>query len=458
VRDVGLSFSAKADEKILGVLKPKKHKQEQALLHTVGAVLAAARNGGWVSYSRRPHWYAGKQRYHGPHYSYRLIIAAVDTLAEANLIENQIVAPGTNNMIQSRMRAAPRLLRLMADTEIVPVRPAELLQLRAHDHNLINYAETRQTHALRRRLATLNEYLGSIELSIEHPAIVRIGNYSIFAGPELCGIDDGLTCIWAPTPYVKRAFCRRSWCMGGRYYGFWQQFPSHVRSALRINGESVSRLDYSAMHTMIFCNDAGIKLDRHPYDVDGYSRGEVKDGLNIAYNAKTLPAARGALAAKSAERDGRKMTASDHQRAAQVIDAIGEAHPGIVAAFGSDSGAAIQYRDSEIMRRVMEACAQEGIPSLPVHDELVIPCRHESRVEEIMVDAFATLAPGPNRPTLNVSYSESPLRKVKTEDTEPKGRETGSKETPRRREGYLSSVGPSSPLCGNTFRKDDKYQ
>jgi hypothetical protein len=265
VRDIGLSFSVRADEKISDVLKPKNHKQEQALLYIVGCVLTAAQGGRWVSYSRNRNWYAGgKRRYHVPLCSYRPIMAAVDTLAEANLIENQIVAPGTNNMVQSRMRAAPLLLHLMADTEIVPVRPAELLQLRDHDHNLIDYAETRQTRALRRSLETLNEYLGGIELSIEHRAIVRIGNYSIFVGPELCRVDNGITCVWMPTPYVTRNFCRGSWRKGGRYYGFWQRLPSAARGALLIDGEPVCRLDYVAQFATILCNRDGIVLKGRP--------------------------------------------------------------------------------------------------------------------------------------------------------------------------------------------------
>jgi hypothetical protein len=116
VRDIGLSFSARADEKILDVLKPKTTAHVQALLHVVGAVLVAGRNGYWVSYSRSPNWYTGRKRYYGPDYG--SILAAVNSLSEAKLINNQILPPGTNNMVQSRMRATPLLLDLMADTTI----------------------------------------------------------------------------------------------------------------------------------------------------------------------------------------------------------------------------------------------------------------------------------------------------------------------------------------------------
>src|SRR5262245_11897441 len=105
MRDRPLNFSAIADEKILDVLKPKTTAQEQALLHVVRCVLAADRNGRWVSYSRSNDWYTGKQRYYGPYYGRRPILAAVDSLSEAKLIDNQIVAPGTHRSVRSRMRA-----------------------------------------------------------------------------------------------------------------------------------------------------------------------------------------------------------------------------------------------------------------------------------------------------------------------------------------------------------------
>ena len=107
MRDRPLSFSATADEKILDVVKPKNIAQKHAVLHITGCLLTAARDGCWVSYSRSSNWYSGKQRYHGPHFGYRSIVAAVDMLSEAKLIDGQIPQPGTHSQVQSRMRAAP---------------------------------------------------------------------------------------------------------------------------------------------------------------------------------------------------------------------------------------------------------------------------------------------------------------------------------------------------------------
>jgi hypothetical protein len=200
-----------------------------------------------------------------------------------------------------------------------------------------------------------------------------------------------------PLPYLWRRIRRLHLKL--RY----QQLPSAVRRALLIEGDSVVLLDYTAMHSTILYNQAGIPLEGDPYDIAGFPRDEVKLGLNIAYNAKTPHAARSALALKLAEQDGRQVTSSDHARAAQILAALREKHPGIASAFGSDNGAGLQYRDSEIIREVTAKCAREGIAALSVHDEMIVPAKYEGRVSELMVQTFAEREPGPNAATIRAS-------------------------------------------------------
>ena len=306
MRDVALSFSARADEKILDYVKPKTTAQEQALLHVAGALLVADRNGCWVSYSRSHDYYTSQKRYYGRHYGHRPILAAVNLLAEAGLIDNQIVPPGTHNFVRSRMRATPPLLELLAGTAIVPSRSREVLELRDNERNLIDYRETRQTRALRRQVEEINEFLSSIRLS--HPAARRIDGHDILV------FRDGRVLV--STPYLKRVFCRESFDQGGRFYGLhgsYQYLHSDERGQLLINGERVALIDFSAMHPTIVGNQVGIKFDSHPYDIPGLPREEVKQGLLIVLNAKTMSRARSALAWELAEQDGRDFLTESRQ-------------------------------------------------------------------------------------------------------------------------------------------------
>jgi hypothetical protein len=399
VRDVALNFSTRADDRILDIVKPKTLAQAQALLLVVGGLLMAARLGRWVHYSRDWHWYVGLTRYHGQYYSYRLITWAVDQLCKEQLIEDQRVLPGPDNMVRSRMRATPKLVDLMAGVELVRMPPREVLELRDADKNPIDYRETMLTRARRRQVQAFNEAYEDIGLSIEHPAIKRVGEHCIFVGPELCrgGNKAGVTVMWEPRPHLRRIHNRWCWFLGGRFVGFFQQLPGPARGEILINGVKVVRLDLVAIHTTILYNLAGIKLDGDPYIIAGFTRDEVKLGMNIAYNAVSLGWAKTALARRWAELDGRDSASKAEQaRAERILAAICERHKAIAHAFGTDQGVRLQFVDSEIIRLVLETCIKEGIPALPVHDEIITTEQHAGRVTELMKKFFAELAPGPN--------------------------------------------------------------
>jgi hypothetical protein len=411
VRDVALNFSAKADERILDIVKPKTPAQEQALLHIAGCLLTAARDGCWIHYSRDRNWYPDRKRYYGKHFGYGPLMAVVDALSEAGLIYNQLVRPGTNNLIRSRMRGTPLLLKLMAGATILPVRHAEVLELRDADRNLIDYRETRQTRSLRRQVQEINEYLNGIRL--DHPSARYIPEHDL-----LVFQDDS---VLAPVPYVKRSFCRSRWDAGGRFFGSfgsYQYLSSDKRIALLINGELAVLLDFAAMLVTLVYNSAGIKMDGHPYDIAGFLREEIKLGVNITLNAETLLVAKNALAWKLAEESGHDVTESDRTRAAQIITTIREKHAAIAPAFGSYAGVTAQYRESEIIRAYWSRCRRENIATISVHDEVIVPKRHASRADEILKQVFAEQAPGPNSPLLRVtSYSEIQERPLNQRDT-----------------------------------------
>ena len=308
MRDVALTFLARADEKILDYVKPKTLAQAQALLLVVGGLLTAARLGRWVHYSRRKNWYVGLPRYYGEYYSFDLITWAVDQLSRERLIEDQHAPPGTCSLVRSRMRATPKLIDLMADTGLVRLPPREVLVLRDSDKNPVNYSETALTRARRRQIQAFNEAYQDIGLSIEHPAARRVGGHCIFIGPELCrkGTKDGVTVVWESRPHLRRIHNRWCWFLGGRFVGFFQQPPGAARGEMLINGARVVRLDFAAMHTLMIYNLAGIKFDGDPYIIAGFTRDEVKLGMNIAYNAASLGLAKTALAQRWAELERRR--------------------------------------------------------------------------------------------------------------------------------------------------------
>ena len=57
---------------------------------------------------------------------------------------------------------------------------------------------------------------------------------------------------------------------------------------MTINGEPVVEVDYSALHTTILYNVAGVRLNGEPYDVNGFERDHVKLRASILRNRRKL--------------------------------------------------------------------------------------------------------------------------------------------------------------------------
>jgi hypothetical protein len=125
-------------------------------------------------------------------------------------------------------------------------------------------------------------------------------------------------------------------------------------------------IDYSAHHPRLAYSLAGARLDRNPYDVRGGLEDEpVKMGTVIAFNAVILgrqslpwPATRESAAAYST----------------QVIEAIFELNELIKHLLRNDAGNHLMHLDNQIMMGVSTDLTNLGIPSIPIHDSVIVGC------------------------------------------------------------------------------------
>ena len=174
-RDRPLCFHWKAldNDWIRSLDLPRARNRQHAearssvLLEALIAHLAAP--GQWISYSRRKEWWTSGRRYRGASYTYMTVPAAVDELATLGLLEHDRKPPG-NLGWQSRFRATSKLLK-RARIPIVIYDPVELIRLKDHDGELIDYQETNNTISMRRRLDEINEALSTVDLQLRAPDI-----------------------------------------------------------------------------------------------------------------------------------------------------------------------------------------------------------------------------------------------------------------------------------------------
>ena len=387
--DTPLTLNWRCDQSLIAKLGlwPKKAQHLDAVTGVIGALLTAAETGQWVSYSRNRNRYSGQQRYQGPSFTYRHIIPAVDDLDRADLIEHRKAKPSSRNGWQSRMRASPALIEQAGDSVLVH-RVRELLRLK-DGGQLISYADTAQTIRWRRELEEVNAALANIEIDL--PGVPRTARHFLVSDNPI---------LITPPPAIYRIFVRGTWRCGGRCYAWWQSCPGKVRDLFRLNGEVVARPDYCALHAQLLYAKRGAKMDGDVYDVGvGFTRDQGKLAFQVALNA---PDRRTAIAAIV------QQTQLDWPRARALLEAVKSRNAHIADAFGSDMGVRLMRLDSEIILGCLQTCISEGIPSLPVHDELIVPARHASRAAEIMVENFEVslvacdALPGP--PEMNAAF------------------------------------------------------
>jgi hypothetical protein len=371
----------------LGLSPARNAAFEAARSSILVEAMLANEAGQAVSYSRNKTFYAALDRYHGTAYTYQTVLDSVADLADAGLIEDCRVKPG-NLGWQSSFYATGRLIEAWPGiVERVEYDPGEIIRLKDENGKLIDYGDTHRTRRMRKQLAALNEALADLEITV--PAAKRRGLHLVIDnGPADDGKSRRLSHILPhPGNGIWRVFSRASFACHGRAYGWWQSIPGEARQSMTINGEAVSEVDYGALHTTMLYNEAGVRLDRPPYDIDGFERGDIKLGMNIAFNAKTRPAAVAALADKLGK--GRS-------EAAKVIGAILSHHRPIEGMFGSDAGIRLMRRDSDLILAALKAANDNGILALPVHDALIVPRRCQNHTAQLMGDAFDRVIGGLN--------------------------------------------------------------
>lgn len=202
---------------------------------------------------------------------------------------------------------------------------------------------------------------------------------------------------------------------GGRLYtpgeGGYQSWPKAERLRLRISGQPVAEVDIGASFLTIFLSQRGI---RPPPGGDAYSlvpgvHREVVKGLvtasfgKVDFRRKRWP---DGLAASYAKKTGQDLK-SDYQlqdtieRILTVIPAL-EALPRTRMGWGL-----LQRIEAGILLDVMTTLREwEGIPTLPVHDALIVPERHMGRAAWALYQRFYGVTG--TYPRLTISRASEP--------------------------------------------------
>jgi hypothetical protein len=318
----------------------------------------------WTSYSRNKNSYSRGQRYFRSTYTYRAIVPAVDQLDAEGLLDHQKMPQG-NGGFQSRFRASDVLLKELGKLPVI-YQPVELLILRDLNGDLVDYRDNRETRRMRKNLRTINEALLSQEIGIEG-RIVREGDL----------LENGARA----RVQMHRVFNRSSFDLGGRSYGpYWQNIPKAERKLITIGGMETVEHDYTALHIRLLYQEAGKPLLGDPYELADWPRKQVKIAMLIAINAPTETAAVKAIALHVFG----SLYRADQAKARALLRDVKAKHTDIAHAFGSDAGARLMRKDSDITEQIMLDMIQQGVVPLSIHDSYIVPADQGGRLEEAM--------------------------------------------------------------------------
>ena len=238
---------------------------------------------------------------------------------------------------------------------------------RSQKRDLVDYADTEQTVALRGEVERINAALADADLGV---ALSYAGTVDL------------------SKRRLVRAFIDNRFDHGGRYAGgFWMQMPKKARfEALRIDGERIVELDFHQLHPNIAYAIAGEPVPESDlYEITGLEevpRRARKKLVNAMFwdEGERASLMRGSREHFPAHINGRK--------AAALVEAQ---HPAIAHLLGNGAGARIMGIESQIITRVMLDLIDEGITALPIHDATLVPASKAFLAQRVMEDAYRSI-------------------------------------------------------------------
>ncbi len=211
----------------------------------------------------------------------------------------------------------------------------------------VDYKDNRQTRSKRDFILKYEEHINKYEFKINHKRIGRI----IF----------------------KRVFNNESFFSGGRFYSSYQNIPSSSRSQdMRVNNLKMREWDYAGLHiNMLYALEDLPIYNGHVYTIKGFEkfRNLFKIALQIAINAKDKRAAYSGMN-KHLRSNG---ISSDVMTGKKLLELFANKHIKISHYFFSGVGVKLQYKDSQIVEKILNMAIKKNIPVLPVHDSFLAP-------------------------------------------------------------------------------------
>lgn len=201
--------------------------------------------------------------------------------------------------------------------------------------------------------------------------------------------------------HTRRVFNNNSWQSHGRLYGGrYQQLNEDQRSKIIINGEPTIELDIKSCHPTMAYAEIGIDWYRQSnqdiYEKEGvavWPRDLVKRCVSTLFNAKSKQSAVSSLYDKQRE-EGIVEAAGMVPYKGWATDLVNDCFNSFVdlqPLFYKERGNHFMYKEGNICMAVIEACLEQNIPILTLHDSFICNLKDAVFLEQIIKSKFYSL-------------------------------------------------------------------
>ena len=206
---------------------------------------------------------------------------------------------------------------------------------------------------------------------------------------------------------------RFDWNMGGRLYSqgddSYQRLKQAQRLRMTINGDPVCEIDIRASYLTIYHAHHGAPLDteRDPYELPGLpleARGMIKSWFVATFgNNGPLERWPSEIAAQYREREGGRL---GKRYPVKVIRSKAIERYPLLERWGSDDigWADLMFIESQAMIGAMIELTDMGVPSLSVHDSLIVSFKDSETAQEVLRQHYLKKVGA--LPALKVRYTE----------------------------------------------------
>jgi hypothetical protein len=415
-----------------GARKNKRNSTAEKLDYAVGAFLADLLRGYGDSEPEPNPWVYRSMHaksFTGASVSYRTFGPLVDGLTQLGFIQRvdgHRVSSENRGKFAARFRATPALLAFCSERAVDPAN--------VHDHFEFEY--DLPTEVVELRAAKRDEYWLKTKpvgtpMEFERAGVVTLIEDQVkelnefFAQQKLRGgSHHGYVRI-----YNNGDNSRFQWNMGGRLYSqhftdSYQVMGSDERLKMTINGEPVAEIDIRASYLTIFLSLHGIQLpESDPYDLPGLGpehREAVKQWMVATFgNSKPI--------VRWPPRMLKKTPELEHYKASTITKAALTKYPALASWGRPLKGVTYRWADlmwiesNVIHFTMLELKREHKIPSLSVHDSLIVPAHGAETAQAVLREKFQDQRRV--TPLLKINWSKT----LKSQPEEPKGTKEATK-------------------------------